>query len=99
MREPDSRSAAREKLLPDIQKAVDAVSRYVARADASRQRKPAVPTAEDIERYCNEMERRIGLLRNEATALKEAQGESETKVKWTDIDGNYYNDASWLADK
>ena len=89
MREPDSRSAAREQLLPDIQKAVDAVSRFIARADASRQRKAAAPTADDIERYCSEMERRIGLLRAEAEILKDAQSEGDQKVKWTDIDGNF----------
>merc|ERR1719291_1143148 len=94
LREPDSRSKSRELLLPDIRKALDEVSLFVARADASRMRKPAAPTADCIEAYCAAQQRKLDLLMAEAKALRECDPEEgcETRVKWTDINGNDYDD-------
>ena len=102
LREPNSASAARERLLPDILNAMDEVSLFIARADASRQRKPAAPSADCIEAYCAKQQRKLDLLMAEAKLLREAEAaglspaEAGGKVRWTDIDGNSYNDAAWL---
>ena len=95
MREPDARSKSREQLLPDILKALDDVSRFIARADASRQRKPEAPSAECIEAYCAKQQKKIDLLLAEAKLMREKAPEGK-KVRWTDIDGNLHNDAEWL---
>ena len=94
MREPDSRSRSREQLLPDLCKALDEVALFVSKADRSRMRKPEAPTSESIEAYCAVQQMKIDLLLAEAELMRETGGPS--KVKWTDIDGNLYNDAVWL---
>ena len=102
-RRPDSRSASRERLLPDLLKALDDVSSFIAKADASRQRKAEAPSAECIETYVAMLESKIELLSAEAKVLREAEAKGgevgETKVRWTDIDGNLHNDAVWLKKK
>ena len=75
--------------------ALAAVSEFISKVDASRQRKPSEPTAEHIETYCAQQQKKIDLLLAEAEIMK-AGGEPPHKVKWTDIDGNVYNDAPWL---
>merc|ERR1719401_2028477 len=94
MREPDSRSKTREKLLPDLLNALDDVSTFVASADSSRMRRPVAPTAEAIENYCAVQQKKVDLLLAEAQLMRDSGGPS--KVRWTDIDGNLYNDAVWL---
>ena len=94
MREPDSRSRSREKLVPDLLQALNDVSLFIARVDASRMRKPTAPTADNIEAYCSVQQRKIDLLLAEVKLMRET-GEGG-KVKWSDIDGNLYNDAVWL---
>ena len=94
MREPDSRSKSREQLLPDLLKALDDVALFVSKADRSRMRKPEAPTALCIEAYCAVQQKKVDLLLAEAQLMRETGGTS--KVKWTDIDGNLYNDATWL---
>ena len=89
-RDPDSRSKSREQLLPDLLKALDEVSLFIARADASRQRKPTAPSVECIEAYCAKQQRKIDLLMEEAKIMRESGGD-DTKVRWTDIDGNDNN--------
>uniref|UniRef100_A0A7S2N4V9 Uncharacterized protein n=1 Tax=Haptolina brevifila TaxID=156173 RepID=A0A7S2N4V9_9EUKA len=99
MRQPDSRSSSREKLLPDILKAMDEVAVFISKADASRQRKPEVPDADHIEAYVAMLQTKIDLLSAEAKVLREAEAKGEpgqSKVRWTDIDGNLHNDAVWL---
>lgn len=39
-------------------------------------------------------QKKVDLLLAEAQLMRETGGTS--KVKWTDIDGNLYNDATWL---
>ena len=100
MREKDSRSKSREALLPDILKALDEVSVFISKADASRQRKPEAPSADCIEAYCANQQRKVDLLLAEAKKLREAEAEGIEKegpvVRWTDIDGHDNNDAVWL---
>lgn len=98
MRDPDSRSASREKLLPDILNALNDVSVFIAKADASRMRKPEAPSAECIEQYCARQQKKIDLLQAEAKLLREADAAAggSSKVRWTDIDGNEATDAAWL---
>ena len=97
--ERDSRSKSREQLLPDIFKALDEVALFIAKADASRQRRAAAPSADDIDAYVAHVQRKIDLLKAEADVLREAEKagvKSDAKVRWTDIDGNDYNDGVWL---
>ena len=100
MRVPDARSKSRESLLPDLRKALSEVSLFIAKADASRQRKPLSPSADCIEQYCAYQQRKLDLLMAEAKILRdceEAEGcDPERKVRWSDIDGNDFNDAAWL---
>ena len=94
MREPDARSKSREQLLPDLRKALDDVAVFISEADASRMRKPEAPTAASIEAYCAVLQKKVDLLMAEAKLMQETGDPS--KVKWSDIDGNLYNDAVWL---
>ena len=78
---------AREQLLPDIVKGLNAVSKFVSSG------KLEPPTAEDIEKFCAAEQKKIDLLLEEASLMK---AEGGSKVKWTDIDGNKATDAAWL---
>ena len=68
--------------------------------DASRQRKPEAPSADCIEAYCANQQRKVDLLLAEAKKLREAEAAGIEKegpvVRWTDIDGHDNNDAVWL---
>ena len=74
MREPDSRSKAREKLLPELFQALDDVALFVAKAYASRMRKPSAPTAESIEAYCAVQQQKVDLLLAEAKIMQDCVG-------------------------
>eukprot|EP00966_Prymnesium_polylepis_P251960 5825130-Prymnesium_polylepis.1 len=62
-------------------RALDEVSLFVAKADASRQRKPVAPTVAHIEAYCAAEQRKIELLLEEVEAMKADGGDADKQKK------------------
>ena len=77
----------------DVRKLVSSVTTFISKVSGQE---AAPPTASDIEAYCEDQKRKIGLLMEEAAKLRACEDEMGSKVKWTDIDGNSATDAAWL---